>query len=212
MKKYLVISVINKTIDTFCLRVERPKTKIRSGQCFNLGIPGVDINREYSMYSGEDDEYLEFLIRAVKGGLLSNKLKNLTAGDEVEIDGPYGEFTLNPENLNSKFIFIGSGTGIAPFRSFIKSHNVQNYKILHGIRYAYENYDYGDYKIGAYIPCISKNDNGVRMRVTDYLRLNPVSLDSKVYLCGNRNMIIESVELILSQGLSSNQIISEVFF
>jgi ferredoxin-NADP reductase len=33
-----------------------------------------------------------------------------------------------------KYLFIGTGTGIAPFLSIIKTHNIENYKIMHGIR------------------------------------------------------------------------------
>jgi ferredoxin-NADP reductase len=212
MNSYLVLSNTQKTQNTFCVRVERPNTSIKSGQCFNVGVAGMDINREYSMYSGADDPYLEFLIRAVDDGLVSSRLQKLKIGDEVEIDGPYGEFCISPEKTNSKYVFIGSGTGVAPFHSFVKTYPNLDFILIHGIRYAGEAYDFEDYQTGTYIPCISQNGAGQSMRVTDYLCANPISSDSIVYLCGNRNMIIDAVQILLDQGISGNQIISEVFF
>lgn len=212
MNAYPILNIENKTQNTFCLRVERPIGLIKSGQCFNVGIPGLDVNREYSMYSAADDSYLDFLIRVIEDGLVSSQLKKLKVGDLVEIDGPYGEFCISQKDINSKFVFIASGTGIAPFHSFIKTYPNLNYTIIHGIRYANETYDIGDYAQGKYIACISQNDNGPSMRVTDYLQFRPVSKDSIIYLCGNRKMIIDSVQILLDQGISGDQIISEVFF
>lgn len=212
MKKYQVISNIAKSDDTFCLRVTRPDVEIISGQCFNVGLPGMDINREYSMYSGSKENYLDFLIRRVEGGLVSDRLSKLKIGEIVEIDGPYGEFCVPENKLSSKFIFIASGTGIAPFHSFIKTYNNLEYKLIHGIRFFSERYDADDYEVGKYIPCISQNNAGKSIRVTDYLLKNPVESDALIYLCGNRNMIIESVQILLDQGVNGDQIISEVFF
>lgn len=212
MKTYSVLQNIQKSKNTFCLRVERPLSVIKAGQCFNVGIPGMDINREYSMYSDANAPYLEFLIRDVNQGMVSSNLRKLTVGDSIEIDGPYGEFCISPNNLNRKFVFIASGTGIAPFHSFVKTYTKLDYTVIHGIRYADETYDSEDYQSGKYIPCISRNHGEASMRVTDYLRHNKLSPDSIIYLCGNRNMIIESVQILLDTGISGDQIVSEVFF
>lgn len=212
MQTFPVLEIKHKTQNTFCLRVARPNVSISSGQCFNVGISGIDINREYSMYSDAAAPYLEFLIRAVEGGLVSTYLQKLKPGDLVELDGPYGEFCIPPGRINSKFVFIGSGTGIAPFHSFIKTYPTLNYLILHGIRNSDEAYDADDYQQGRYITCVSQNINGQSMRVTDYLRENHLSKDSIIYLCGNRNMIIDCVQILFDQGMNGDQIISEVFF
>jgi len=209
---YKVINNVQKTENTFCLRIERPNYTIKSGQCFNIGISGLDINREYSIYSGAEDPYLEFLVRKIDNGLVSSMLQNLKNGDVVEIDGPYGEFCISEKDFNKKFIFIASGTGVAPFHSFVKTFNQIDYTLIHGIRYFEEMYDIEDYGEYRYTPCISQNINGRSIRVPEYLLENPISLDSYVYLCGNRNMIINVVQNLLNSGFSGSQIISEVFF
>ena len=212
MNTYKVLKISHKTKNTFCIRVKRTNISIKAGQCFNVGIPGMDINREYSMYSNADAPFLEFLIRAVDDGMVSSNLQKLNAGDEVEVDGPYGEFCIPLDKLGAKFFFIGSGTGIAPFHSFVQTYPDLDFTVIHGIRYANEAYDFEDYRGGRYIPCISRNEGGKSERVTDYLRANPIPKNSIVYLCGNRNMIIDSVQILLDQGIGGDQIISEVFF
>lgn len=212
MKIYKVIDVIHLTENVFKLETERPNLNIVAGQCFNLGVPGASINREYSMYSGSGEPSLVFLIRAIDNGLVSSKLQKMLPGDEIEIDGPYGEFRIPLDKRRSKFFFIASGTGIAPFHSFVKTYPDIDYTIIHGIRYSNETYDANDYEVGRYIPCISSNCHGESSRVTDYLKYNHPPDDALFYLCGNRNMIIDTVEILLSLGIGGNQIVSEVFF
>jgi ferredoxin--NADP+ reductase len=214
MKTYRVLEIEHLTEKTFRLRTERPQVPIRAGQCFNVGLPGSGVNREYSMYSGAEAPYLEFLIRAVDGGSVSVGLQQLLAGSHVEIDGPYGEFCLQgPIDRSQEYLFIASGTGIAPFRSFVKSYPDLNYRIVHGVRERAEAYGAVEYLNDCYVPCISTGEAGhPGMRVTDYLQKNPVNPESFVYLCGNRNMIIDSFEILRDQGVPGDNLFTEVFF
>lgn len=214
MNKYKVLDVQQLGGSTFRFRAERNSDFIKAGQCFNVGVAGSGINREYSLYSGVNSPYVEFLIKEIKGGVVSTALKNLQIDDYVEIDGPYGNFCLKePIEIEKHYLFLATGTGIAPFHSFVQTHPHIDYTILHGIRDPSEQYDSNDYAPGRYIPCISRNINDrPSYRLTEYLRQNPASSNSIVYLCGNRNMIIDAYEIIVEQGVSSNNIFTEVFF
>ncbi len=53
-------------------------------------------------------------------GISSNYLCDRRAGDRVTITGPYGIVFEVPENKEANLILIGAGTGIAPFRAFVK--------------------------------------------------------------------------------------------
>lgn len=113
----------------------------RPGQSFGVVPPGLDSNgnnhklRLYSIASptrGEDgrgaivattvkrliDEHWEtsklFL------GVASNYLCDLKPGDEVTMTGPAGKrFLLPAEPSKHNYLFIATGTGIAPFRGMI---------------------------------------------------------------------------------------------
>ncbi len=53
-------------------------------------------------------------------GISSNYLCDRVVGDRVEITGPYGYAFEVPEDHDANLILIGAGTGIAPFRAFVK--------------------------------------------------------------------------------------------
>jgi ferredoxin-NADP reductase len=214
MKNYKVLEIEHLTEHTFMMRTERPDTIIKAGQCFNVGMLGTGVNREYSMYSAAEAPYIDFLIKMVDDGFVSLALAELKVGDSVEIDGPYGEFCLKqPINSEQHYLFLGTGTGIAPFHSFISTYPNLNYTILHGIRFPNEQYHASNYNDGKYIPCISKNAEGLpSKRLTEYLSNHPVAPDSIVYLCGNRSMIIDAFEILREQGVQADNIFTEVFF
>lgn len=124
--------------------------KCRAGQSFGIVAPGEDANgkphkvRLYSLASptcGEDgagkiisttpkrviDEYTPqkegdnekrhdlFL------GICSNYICNVQVGDKVQVTGPSGKRFLLPVNHDAHdYIFMATGTGIAPFRSMCK--------------------------------------------------------------------------------------------
>ena len=215
MPTFKVLSNRLLTQDTFVLRTERPNVPILAGQCFSLGTKELAINREYSMYSAADDPYVDFLIRRVPEGRVSTALMNLAEGDDVEIGGPYGSFCLNPELLErSSYLFICTGTGIAPFHSYALTYPHLKFELLHGVRFEEEMYDLADYPEGTYKPAISKPRNPeIQMnRVTDSLYKREYSSSEIIYLCGNRSMIIDCVSHLRNQGINGDSIFTETFF
>jgi len=200
------------TESIYLFRVERNDITFKAGQCFSLAPVGLGINREYSIYSGENDDYLEFLIKIIEGGTVTPQLKKLRAGDSMEISGPYGEFCLDNDKISSsKYLFIATGTGIAPFHSFVKTYPNLDYKIVHGIRYNDEKY--GSYPPAKYIAGVSREETSdFKGRVTDYLLQTEISPETICYICGNRAMIIDVYDILRQKDLGGDNIITEVFF
>lgn len=66
----------------------------------------------------------------VTRGIASNYLCNLKPGDTVSVTGPSGLAFPVPAVMDAKLILIGTGTGIAPFRAFVKHlhKNVPEFK------------------------------------------------------------------------------------
>lgn len=199
--------------ETFVLKVERPQTEMKSGQCFSVGTKELGINREYSIYSSQNDDFIEFLIRKVDGGIVSTALSQVKVGDTIEVGGPYGEFCLDPSKLDKHYVFIASGTGIAPFRSFVKTYPELKYLVVHGIRKENEQYRSQEFNKGDYIACVSKPlDPEKSMRVTQYLAKSDISPDSIFYLCGNRAMIVDSISILREKNVPGGNIFTETFF
>lgn len=212
--KHKITSVRDLTPSTYVVRMDRGGMQFKAGQNLNLGLSGSPEKRDYSIYSGTGDDYLEILVKEVDEGLVSKQLKRLNPGDELDVDGPFGFFTPKDEDIkNGKFLFIASGTGIAPFHSLVKSFPEINYKLIHGIRHTNETYDKDTYAEGKYISCISREKGGdFDGRVTDYFKANSVDKETRCFLCGNVNMIYDVFDILKEQGVPSENLHAEVYF
>jgi len=214
LKKHKVISIRNLTDTTFVIRFERNNLQFQSGQFIVLKNPGTSEKREYSVYCGENDDYLEVLVREIEGGKVSGRLKRLKAGTEIEVEGPFGFFKFNPEKFSfHKFLFIASGTGISPFHSFIRTFPWLDYQLVHGVRLKEEAYEHADYENDKVVLCLSGVEVGeFNGRVTDYLFTQKIDRETNCFLCGNSEMIYEAFDILTGKGVPVSNIFSEVYF
>lgn len=115
-------------------------------------------------------------------------------------------------------IFISTGSGIAPYRSYILSNNISNFRLIHGVRTTDDIVETETFSKGDVEYCISRenNHNYFKGRVTDYL--NEVdndlfSKDNMFFICGNKDMIADVYDLLINKyNISSSNIDSETFF
>jgi ferredoxin--NADP+ reductase len=108
------------TPQTFVIRTDKNKMDFEPGQRIKMYLRNESVNRKYSIYSGNSEPHLEFLIREVNNGYMTPRLKPLKSGEELEIFGPNGQFTLNKiDKETDKVLFVATGTGVAPFHSYI---------------------------------------------------------------------------------------------
>ncbi len=94
------------------------------GQYVDVTIPGTEHSRSFSMAntsaSSQETRRLEFAIKIYPGGLFSEFLATgLQIGDELDLSGPYGVFTLR-DGRSSDLVFVGGGAGMAPILSVLR--------------------------------------------------------------------------------------------
>lgn len=209
-----ILQVRTLTESVFVLRFTRGSINFKAGQRILVGLAGEMDQRDYSIYSGENDDCIEILVKEIIGGNISVQLKKCKPGDLLLVNGPFGSFTPESFDISSrKFIFIATGTGISPFHSIIKTFPQIDYTIIHGIRYKEEAYERIDYEDKRYIICTSREiSDGRKGRVTKFLSSFNVSSDMLFYLCGNGHMIYEVYHLLINKGILSQNILSEVYF
>lgn len=214
-QNHKIINIRELADSAFILEIERKGMSFEPGQHILLGKAGDIHHREYSIYSGVNEEVLEVLVKEVEDGEVSKVLRKLKPGDEVEVQGPFGFFTLEEEfrtNGNS-FLFIASGTGISPFHSMVKSIPGLNYKLLHGIRYADASFESDHYEAERYISCTSRDDKGdFHGRVTDYIKQAEIDQNTHCFLCGNFEMIRDAMDLLEEKGIAQDHLHAEVYF
>jgi len=213
-KSVQVLGIRHVNDSTYVLKFDRKGREFIAGQHVILGVMGENNAREYSVYSGEQDDYFEVLIKEVKDGDVSKRLKWLRPGAELEMNGPLGFFTLDQKWIGvKKHIFIATGTGISPFRSFVKTYPGLNYEILHGVRFGNEAYDHDAYEPGKIKLCTSGDRSGkFHGRVSDYLKKSEMDTTAEYYLCGNVNMIHDAFDILKEKGVHADQMNAEVYF
>ena len=210
---FKVHEIRDLTPSTYVIRFDRKEMKFKAGQHITLGLPDSNQLREYSIYSTEYDPFLEVLIKEVDTGVVSKSLHKCKPGDYLNAEGPFGFFTPDEDKMDKKYLFVATGTGIAPFHSMAGSFCPFDYTILHGVRTSDEAYEGNFYPGERYILCTSRDDKGeFNGRVTDYIRKNPVDSETIVYLCGNVEMIYEVYDILMSQHFPPDQIKTEVYF
>ena len=214
MGKHKIISVRNLTDSTFVITFERNDFQFQTGQFVMLKIPGSAEKREYSLYSGENDVFLEVLVREIESGKVSGRLKKLKPGAEIEVDGPFGFFKFNPVKFASqKYLFVATGTGISPFHSFVRTFPALDYRLIHGVRLIEEAYEHADYQKERVVLCLSGDEGGdFYGRVTDYLFTQKIDRETNCFLCGNSEMIYEVFDILTGKGIPVANIYSEVYF
>ena len=103
--------------------VEPEQLTFKPGQYVDIGIPGSNgHHRSFSMANTPTTaNELVFMIRLFPDGRFSGLLEGaLSAGDELEVTGPYGVFTLRASSPR-RLLFIGGGAGMAPILSLLRS-------------------------------------------------------------------------------------------
>ena len=212
-QKYKVLAKRCVGPGAWVLRFERRGLEFKPGQHLSVSPPDSRDFREYSIYSGVEEDYLEILIKEVEGGRVSRLLAACEPGQYIGLWGPIGFFTL-PEGYDEKpLLFVATGTGISPFHSYVNSHKGLDYRMIHGIRDLSEAYEVECFPPDRYISCTSRSDGGVYPgRVTAWLQGQTLDPRTLVFLCGNCDMIYEVFDLLKSRGFTSRQIFSEVYF
>lgn len=87
-------------------------------------LEGQSVSRCYSLCSAPGSTQLKIGVRAVPDGQLSNYLnQELKAGDELVLEGPYGEFRYPPvaQLEHQQLLLFAGGSGITPILSIIET-------------------------------------------------------------------------------------------
>jgi ferredoxin-NADP reductase len=216
-------------------RVDGEKLTFIPGQFINLYFPGTEKRqqRSYSIASipGNTD-LVEIAIAYVEGGLASETLWKMQPGDVLPAAGPVGRLVLKAEEQPKRYILVGTGTGIAPYRSMLPDlkhrlatdANLQ-VEILFGIRNEMDLFYAEDFRAFAasskqagFHVCYSRSApentavDEYNHRVTKQLNhLHPNPLEDIVYLCGNPAMIDDAFALLQEKGFDHKNVRREKY-
>ncbi|MEG3158419.1 ferredoxin--NADP reductase [Lysobacter zhanggongensis] len=202
---------------------------------------GTATKRSYSLATIHDHamgpgEAVEIAVSYVPGGAATALFEGLDAGDTVDASGPFGRFCLVPSDTNRRYLLIGTGTGVTPYRAMlpqleraIAERGIQ-VVLLFGARTPDELL-YGDeFRAFAdrhpdhfrFVPCFSRElpaagsphahadvrHGYVQQFLPDFA---PDPAGDIAYLCGNPNMVDSCFEALKESGLEVKQIRREKY-
>lgn len=181
---------------------------------FFLEKDGKKIPRSYSLATpsiGNDE--ISFGIKLIEGGLASTILSNSNIGDEFSLRGPFGEFVFDNNDQSQKIVFIATDTGVMPFYAMLQHININNpTQLIFGSREEDEILFRGyfekldtDNKLFTFSPTLTRQDwNGLTGRVQNHLPKD--CSNTTFYICGNKEMVIETIKALEEKGVSKEKI------
>ena len=126
-RSLLVKEVIVETPDARTIVLTDPSgapLEFEAGQFFTLlrKIDGKEVRRAYSASSSASvSSEVRVTVKQIEGGLVSPRLvKELRAGETLEVAGPSGQFTLPKGRKHA--VLLGGGSGITPLMSIARTH------------------------------------------------------------------------------------------
>jgi ferredoxin-NADP reductase len=178
---------------------------------------GEEITRAYSIASPPDDRNrFALCLNRVQDGFMSNFLCDMRDGEQITMQGPFGDFILHPPMRDT--LFIATGTGIAPFRSMLhwlladpSRHENRRLILLFGSRNESSIYYHGEFlELAAkhrnfdYLPTLSRGGpewSGLRGYVQEHVPgIVSGQTDMHAYICGLNDMISANRALLKQLG------------
>jgi len=229
-----IIAIIDETDDVKRFLFQIPELKqydFLPGQFTLLDLPiqSKQTTRAYSIASYPNGtNTVELIVVHKKDGMGTDYLFNeAKIGTTVKLSAALGKFTFATAPT-TEFCFICTGTGIAPFRSMLLNMlhtNTQQHKVtlLFGTRYEKDIL----YKTEMetlqntlagfqYIPVLSRETNPTWQGAKGYVhpiyqQLYAAKTPILFFLCGWKDMVIETAKNLEQMGYERNQIKFELY-
>jgi NAD(P)H-flavin reductase len=198
--------------------LEPSELVFRPGQAIAVTVPDTDsgssLLRYFSLASPpRSSRQLVLLLNSQDRGKGSTFLLENDLGAELQVSGPHGSFLLQHEPERT-LLFIGTGTGIAPLWSMMATLLAescsQSMTLLWGLRSESDRYYLQELEAWksrhenfSYVLTLSQPSStwkGNKGRVTELLQELTTVKDSAAYVCGNRAMVKEVMDLLKKKG------------
>lgn len=228
------ITDLTHDMKQFRFRLVEPETiDYVPGQYIQLLTPVYEKSSEevYRAYSISTDpankDSIELIIRLVPGGICTTYcFEYLKVGDEMMLNGPYGEFRLS--DTKAPIVFIAGGSGMAPIKCIL--HDMKNTgnnrkatyyfganKVselcLLDLMKGFES-DLADFRFVPVVAEPQENENwdGEKGLVTEAVKRTLKNApECEAYLCGSPGMIDAAIKILNELGMKEENIFFDKF-
>lgn len=203
------------------------KYDFKAGQYVDIRPPSISGHgKSYTISSAPSDELVRITIK--RQGAVSSAIIDMTVGEKIDFEGPYGVFY--PEDDVKDVVMLAAGIGITPFFSVIKDcyENkksiditlIYSNKTKVGITFAKDlkdiKIDNPSFKIVHCItqektscPCIAENTridgDIIKKHITNHK-------DKCYYICGSISFVRDMWNTLKSIGIVEENIYTEAFY
>lgn len=216
---------VSASVVIITVRLETP-LKYYAGQFVNI-IRDDNLSRSYSLASQSNEEIVEFHIRKVPDGKMSQWLYDTNlVGQKIKINGPIGECYLTQEMFNDDLLLVGLGTGLAPLMGIIHDAFTRGFKnkirLYHGgltieSLYLIEDLKRLELKFGqfSYMPVYLRGDERegfIKGDIIEILKSSIIDkLNTTVMACGDPDLVKKIKQTVFLKGVPSKKIFSDSF-
>lgn len=226
--------MISPTVAHLTVRTTGALPPFKAGQfCWvTLEKDGEKLKRPYSIASAPWEEELALCIKRVPEGTVSTAITGCAEGTAVDVFAPLGLFTLPEHHDQDAYLFIGVGTGVAPYRSMLRELFTKHYSgrgedtrkhvtLLFGAKNQEEAIYKEEFEALAtkhknfnyHITLSRENATGalegyVQHHIGDLLT-QPEK--TSVYICGLKHMVIEVNKACQARGVPRQHIHEEIY-
>lgn len=210
-----------------------PEMVFKPGQYIQFEVPAYEgspepVYRAYSLASAASDRHsIKLAITRVENGLATTYVHRfLRPGDEVTINGPYGDFYLREGDRD--MVMIGTGSGLAPLLSILyqmaEAGSERKVTLFFGVKEKKDLFYQDEIHSIAqklphfrYVPVLSEpvaedQWQGATGYVTDVMAEQVQDgSNAEAYLCGNPLMIDAAVKLLQQIGVTEDRIFFDKF-
>ena len=199
------------------------KFKFIPGQYLTLAVEvnGEQLRRSYSICSATN-EALSIGVKAIENGKVSNYLNEISAGAEIIVFEPEGNFIWAPTHKN--VVAIAAGSGITPIMSMLKSAGAQtSFQLFYGNKSPEESLFLTE------ILALNNTKSHLyfsqkEVASAQYGRIDETSLNNQIkqnlsmlqadafFLCGPPQLIESAEKTLAFFGVSAQKIHKELFF
>lgn len=217
-----------ETPDVWTLRLAlgEDAMEYKAGQFIEVGFPGSDLHRAFSISTSPTEPgYVDITVRRLSDGLVSPKLCDAEVGQEFDVKGPFGVFTYATGAFKD-LVLVAGGTGIAPFRAFIKlildQGGTERIRVLYSLR-SHDDLIYrdeltrwaGSGRIQLILTATRETDASWPHRrgrfQEEVLDEALKDFDPMCYLCGPKEMLLQMQEWLLKRGLDRKRVKREAW-
>jgi ring-1,2-phenylacetyl-CoA epoxidase subunit PaaE len=199
------------------------KFKFTPGQYLTLAVEvnGEQLRRSYSICSSTSNE-LSIGVKAIANGKVSNYLQKMSAGTELIVFEPEGNFLWKP--AYKKAVAIAAGSGITPIMSMLQTAGAQtDFQLFYG------NKSPEDALFLSEILALTNTQTQLfysqkEVAAAQYGRIDDAALKEQIktnlsilqadafFLCGPQEMVESAEKTLAFFGVSPQKIHKELFF